>query len=111
MKIARTQQFSARGYDQYNNEVPISPTWSTNVGSIDDSGWFTTQNTPDSGYVKATADSIEGQATVNIVDHPGPQSITNATWAKMMAVLGFLAFAITLAILLRKRRGKGSQCS
>jgi len=38
------------------------------VGSIDPNGLFTAQSTADaSGYVKATVDAIEGQATVNIV--------------------------------------------
>ena len=64
-----SQQFTAIGYDQYDNEVPITPSWSTDVGTIDENGLFTAQDTAGAnGYVKATVDAIEGQAVVNIVD-------------------------------------------
>jgi len=69
VKASGSQQFTATGYDQYDNEVPITPSWSTDVGSIDESGLFAAQGTAGvSGYVKATVDAIEGQAVVNIVD-------------------------------------------
>ncbi len=68
IQVGGSQQFTATGYDQYGNQVPITPSWSTDVGSIDDNGLFTAQSTAGvSGYVKATVDAIEGQATVNII--------------------------------------------
>ncbi len=66
--VGSTQQFTATGYDQFNNPVPITPTWTTNGGSITASGFFTAQLTPAVGkIVTATQGSISGTAIVNII--------------------------------------------
>jgi hypothetical protein len=74
LEIGQTQQFTAIGYDQNDNYVPITPSWSTDVGSIDDNGLFTAQSTPDvGGYVKAEADSVAGYASVSVTAPQGPE--------------------------------------
>jgi PKD repeat protein len=67
-----SQQFTAQGYDGYGNEVDITLAWSSDVGSVDDSGLFTAQMMAGvSGYVKASMGAIEGQADVNIIGGTG----------------------------------------
>jgi hypothetical protein len=89
-----SQQFTAIGYDQYDNEVSITPSWSTDVGTIDANGLFTAQSTAGaSGYVKATVDAIEGQAVVNIVegyvlgDADGDGSVTSLDVTKVERII------------------------
>jgi PKD repeat protein len=70
--VGATQPFTATGYDQYSNPVPITPTWTTNGGSIGPgpgaNTTFTAQTTPASGrLVTATQGAISGTAVVNIV--------------------------------------------
>jgi uncharacterized repeat protein (TIGR01451 family) len=66
-----TQSFSAAGFDQYGNAVPITPAWTTNGGAIDSSGVFTAQTTASAGrLVTATDQLVSGAATVNIVAGP-----------------------------------------
>jgi uncharacterized repeat protein (TIGR01451 family) len=67
-----TQLFTAAGYDQYNNSVPVTPTWTTNAGSIDaNSGLLTAQITATLGrVVTATYNTVSGIASVNILAGP-----------------------------------------
>ena len=62
-------QFTATGYDSYNNPITgLTFTWTTNVGSVDSTGYFTAQATPLFGTVTATIASISGIANVNVVN-------------------------------------------
>jgi hypothetical protein len=64
LELNETQQFNATGYDAYNNDVPISPTWDSNSGgTIDQSGLFTA-NYPGTWSVYANQSDISGVATV-----------------------------------------------
>ena len=72
MTVATTRTFTATGFDQYNNPVLITPTWTTNGGTINPStGAFTAQTTPATGrLVTATYGAISGTALVNISAAP-----------------------------------------
>jgi hypothetical protein len=66
-----TQQFSATGYDQYNN--PLSPqpsfTWSVSGGgSINASGVFTATTVGSNFTVSAASGGITGTASVSVTD-------------------------------------------
>ena len=69
--VGETQQFNATAYDTYNNEIPgVSFDWSTNVGTVDATGFFTAQTIPGIGIVTATNGTVTGLATVNVVAGP-----------------------------------------
>ena len=61
-------QFSATGYDAYNNLVTgISFSWSTNVGLVNSTGYFTSLTSPAVGWVRATSGAVSGNSVVTIV--------------------------------------------
>ncbi len=69
--VGMTRTFTAAGVDQLYNPVPITPTWTTNGGTIGASGVFTAQTGIATGrLVTATQDGISSTATVNLVQGP-----------------------------------------
>ena len=67
--VGESQQFTATAYDEYNNVIPgVLFFWTTNVGSVDATGYFTAQSTPATGSVTATNESVSGSASVTIVE-------------------------------------------
>ncbi len=69
VEVGKTHEFSAVGYDQYNNIVAIEPIWSTTVGIMSGSN-LTAQTKAVSGFVNATEANITSSAIVTII--PGP---------------------------------------
>ena len=73
------QIFNAIGYDKFNNEVFIAPSWSTNVGIMVDN-ILHVQNFADTGIVTASVGEIIGNANVtvelNASTHHPPTIIT-----------------------------------
>jgi len=66
-----TQQFTATAYDAFNNMIPeIEFTWSTNIGVVNLTGYFTAQTVPGTGFLNANNASIDGTAVVNVVAGP-----------------------------------------
>lgn len=63
--VGTTQNFSAVGYDKYDNIVSITPIWETNIGSMDGS-ILNAPTTTGSGYVNASFGDIVGSAKINI---------------------------------------------
>jgi len=67
-------QFRAFGYDQYNNLIPnLTFTWSkfSGVGSINQEGVYYSHE-PGNAVVRATIDSIYGEAVVTVNSRPTP---------------------------------------
>jgi hypothetical protein len=52
VNVGQVQKFSAVGYDKYNNQVNVTPDWSTDVGSLTGS-LFTASAIPGKGHVYA----------------------------------------------------------
>jgi uncharacterized repeat protein (TIGR01451 family) len=81
-----TRTFTASGYDQYGNSVPITPTWTTSGGAISSSGLFTAQQQTAAGRaVTATQDAILGAATVNIIAGPLSSIVVSPSYASVVA--------------------------
>jgi len=84
-----TQNFSAVGYDQYNNTIPgVTFTWTTDVGTMA-GNWLTAQTTAGAiGEVRATSGLVFGDASVTIVpaalDHidVSPSNLTAVAGSK-----------------------------
>ncbi|MCK4757650.1 MAG: Ig-like domain-containing protein, partial [Thermoplasmata archaeon] len=85
LTVGDTQQFVATAYDEFNNIIPgMDFTWTTDVGTIDNTGFFTAQFTPGFGEVQAVNGSVTGTADVTvgiggmdyIVVTPDPVTIT-----------------------------------
>ena len=83
--VGDTQQFTATAYDEFNVTIPgVDFIWSTDVGSVDATGFFFAQTTPGIGYVNATNGTVTGTANLTVVngdiDHiiitPDPISIS-----------------------------------
>ncbi len=67
LTVGQNQQFTATGYDEQNNTVPIAVTWSATGGTITQSGVYTAgTEVGDNFSVTATLNEISGTATVNI---------------------------------------------
>ena len=60
-----TQDFNAKGYDKYNNEIPIEPVWSTTVGRMEDN-LLIAQNFAGKGIVSVCVDDVCGIANITI---------------------------------------------
>jgi hypothetical protein len=71
MTVGGTQQFSATAYDLYNNVIPgVNFIWTTNVGSVNTTGYFTAQATPGTGVVTATNGTVSHSAIVDVISGP-----------------------------------------
>ncbi|MDY6966763.1 MAG: DUF2341 domain-containing protein, partial [Halobacteriota archaeon] len=75
LNVGETQQFTATGYDQYDNEMPeITFTWSSSdevVGTVSSDGLFTAA-APGSATVTAESGGVEGSTSVTVSDTPIP---------------------------------------
>ena len=61
----QTQQYSAQGYDQNNQPISASFTWTATSGSIDSNGLFT-GSTPGNHTITATSGSVNGTASITV---------------------------------------------
>ncbi|WP_455392396.1 CARDB domain-containing protein [[Eubacterium] cellulosolvens] len=67
LELNNTQQFNAKGYDVYNNEISILPVWEVSgCGTIDQNGLFTAKY-PGTVFVYANYSNISGIATITIL--------------------------------------------
>ncbi|MCK4266303.1 MAG: Ig-like domain-containing protein, partial [Thermoplasmata archaeon] len=85
LTVGESLQFSAQAFDVYNNLITNATfTWSTNVGSVNSTGFFTAQTVPALGWVNATSGTVTGTAAIEVVvgaiDHiiviPDPVTLT-----------------------------------
>lgn len=66
-----TQTFTANGFDQFGNSVPVTPTWTTNGGSVNASGVLTAQSSiATNRTVVATQSPVSGSALFNVIAGP-----------------------------------------
>lgn len=74
LAVGASQQFTAIGFDNSNNQIPIYPVWEVigNVGTIDQNGLFTASPTQKgSAEIVAKVGLISGSARVNVTS-PDP---------------------------------------
>jgi hypothetical protein len=69
IEVGATQEFTARGYDKYDNLIEIEPVWSTNIGDIIGNVLHAPQ-VVGSGFVEVKAGDISDSSTVTV--GPGP---------------------------------------
>ena len=69
LNVSQTQQFTAAGFDQFDQDFAISPTWTANGGTIETDGLYTAGDASGSYTVTATdaATGIQGTANVTIL--------------------------------------------
>jgi hypothetical protein len=69
INVGGTQQFNVTAYDFYNNTIPgfIWYSWTTDVGIVNSTGFFTAQLISGSGVVTATNGTVSDSAVVNVV--------------------------------------------
>jgi hypothetical protein len=60
-----SKAFNAKGFDRFNNEIPITPTWDTDVGQMV-GNLFQAQSFAGFGRVTATVGNISGYSNVTI---------------------------------------------
>jgi hypothetical protein len=70
LQVNEEQQFSAKGYDRYNIEVPITPTWAATGGTITSNGLYTAGNLPGNFSVTASDQGISQSSPVAISAGP-----------------------------------------
>jgi rhamnogalacturonan endolyase len=66
LALESSQTFTAAGFDQFNNPMPMNVTWSATNGSIDGIGDFVANGTAGGASAIATSGSISGQAAVTV---------------------------------------------
>jgi subtilase family serine protease len=99
VQTGKTQQFTATGYDQFNN--PISPqpafTWSVGGGgTISASGLFTAGSTAGGPFtVTASSGSVNGTASVTVTAAPVLTTITVAPASTSVKTGGTQQFSAT----------------
>ena len=78
LRAGDTLRFQTTGFDAYENEVEVQPTWRVvnDIGEISPTGEFTAMQAQ-TGQVVATAAGIAGQAQVTV--HPGPLTLLKVT--------------------------------
>jgi hypothetical protein len=88
-------EFTASGYDIFDNIVPVFPTWTSSVGSMSVNTLFA-QTTIAEGYVTATHNNTIGSANVTVVpaelDHiiiSPPFLEIKATYSHNFSAVGF----------------------
>ncbi|MGL1937255.1 MAG: S8 family serine peptidase [Fibrobacterales bacterium] len=64
-----TLQYTATGYDQFNNTVTIDPTWSTDGGAISATGLYM-GSAPGTFNVTATVNAITATTAITVQDAP-----------------------------------------
>ncbi len=64
--VGENQEFEASGYDKFQNQVPIAPSWSTDAGTMSGSE-FRARKSPCKGWVNATFLNVTGTALVHVV--------------------------------------------
>lgn len=64
--VNTTQQFSAQGYDQNNNAMDATFSWSAAGGSVNSSGLYTAGNVTGDYTVTASSGAVSGTASVTI---------------------------------------------
>jgi hypothetical protein len=82
--VGDTLLFTATAYDEFYNVISgVDFTWTTDVGTVDATGFFTAQTISEIGVVTASNGTVSGSAVVNItagsVDHilvvPDPATV------------------------------------
>ena len=105
MTVGTTQTLTASGLDAYGNVLPITPTWTTDAGTLAGSV-LTAQTVPATGrHVTATLGEIRGTASVNVIAGaltavvvtPRPATITAGS-TQPFAASGTDAFGNAVAI-------------
>ena len=102
---AGTRQFTAMGYDQYNNPMINQPsfTWSnTGSGLVNSSGLYTASYVSGSAMVTASSGSVNGSASVTVTD--AAPTVATAASASPGTVTGTTTALSVLGAGLRWRR-------
>lgn len=69
LKVGQQQQFSAKGFDVHNNELPIDPIWLTDGGTISTGGLYTATTTGNFTVTASVQGSDDiGTATVHVIE-------------------------------------------
>jgi rhamnogalacturonan endolyase len=72
------QIFTAQAYDQFGNPMPSNVTWSTTLGSIDNTGTYVAPATAGSGTITATDGSVTATTNVSAIAGTPPTVATPA---------------------------------
>jgi hypothetical protein len=99
----KDQNFTAVGYDQYNNSISgLTFTWTTNVGRMRGLT-FTAQNESGvTGYVRVTSGLVSGEALVTIASPPLDLPL-------VILAASIIALIAIAAVLFVRRRRKGAE--
>ena len=67
LNVTQTQQFTAAGFDQFDQSFAISPSWTATGGTIDGTGLYTAGDASGSFTVTATDAGVQGTAGITIL--------------------------------------------
>jgi hypothetical protein len=98
------QDFTAVGYDQYDNEIPgLTFVWTTNVGTMAGSTLHAQNESGVTGYVRASSGQVSGDAVVTIVSIPS-EGLSAATLGAISGVILAVVVALFLLLMFLRRR-------
>ena len=94
LNIGEQEDFSAAGYDQGNNEVTITPTWTATGGTITPTGAYTAGSIPGIFYVKAEDGGVATQIWIGVFQSNLPliavgPGVYESEWATWNTETGF----------------------
>lgn len=70
LKTGETTQFTAVARDQFGNVIPANIYFSSNTGTIDDTGYYVAPTTPGSDIITATAGGVSASVQVSVTANP-----------------------------------------
>ena len=80
LQVGGTKQFIATGYDQNDNEIPITPEWTTDGGTISQSGLYTATTEGDFTVTASVQGStVTGTASVKVTPPGTPVKTATGT--------------------------------
>ncbi|MCB2223213.1 MAG: hypothetical protein KQH83_03470 [Actinobacteria bacterium] len=88
LDFGEQEQFSAVGYDTDGNPMdpPITPTWTTDHGTITADGTYTAPDSPGTATVTATAEGGDAAGSAEVTIPAGTGGISPWVWALLVLV-------------------------
>jgi parallel beta-helix repeat protein len=100
------ENFTAVGYDQYDNEIPgLTFTWTTNVGTMIGNMFRAQNESGVTGYVRVTSGSVTGEAEVTIISKPS-EVLSVGTLSTISGVVLAIVVALLFVLMWFRRRSK-----
>jgi plastocyanin len=89
LRVGDAQQFTAKGFDARNNDIPIDPIWTASGGQMDQAGKYTSGSLPGRNLVNVVVGQIKGLAWVHVTGPAScPELEPGQSWEHAFSIAG-----------------------